>query len=378
MTKTWTDETNLPVTVQLLRNGTAVAGMSAELSESNQWEVVWEDLPLYVDGRPAVYTVREIWIGSPGGSGSASYSPDKDADGYLDYTVVQSNTTDEDGNVVVNLQNTRDNGQVVFTKVNANGAGLPGTEFTVYTDENCTNVAMKEDSTSQAIFVSDANGKVTIGDLADGTYYVKETKAPPGYMLDEENAVYILKMKAHNSVLKTQEGTQVIRITNQELQVTLKFQKLAYGSSDTSQGLPEAELSRYNGTDVETGEIKDGAVPVYSWTSGESAYIPTGKFKAGTYYIFETKSPDGYYLLDKPVSVMIKEDGTVTVTGGNSKLVENVDEYNSWTVIIYNSSGVELPNTGGTGPLPYTLSGCALIMAALMYYIILRRRKEVQ
>ena len=379
VTKTWTDETNLPVTVQLLRNGTTVAGKSAELSESNQWKVVWGDLPLYVDGSPAVYTVREIWIGSPGGSGSASYSPDKDADGYLDYTVVQSNTTDEDGNVVVNLQNTKDNGQVVFTKVNANGAGLPGAEFTVYTDESCSNVAMKEDSTSQAIFVSDVNGKVTIGDLADGTYYVKETKAPSGYMLDEENAVYILEMKAHNSVLKTQEGTQVIRITNQELQVTLKFQKLAYGSSDTSKGLPEAELSLYKETDVENGEkIKDGAIPVYSWTSGESAYIPTGKFKAGTYYIFETKSPDGYYLLDKPVSVMIKEDGTVTVTGGNSKLVENADGYNSWTVIIYNSSGVELPNTGGTGTLPYTLSGCALIMAALMYYIILRRRKEVQ
>jgi len=45
--------------------------------------------------------------------------------------------------------------------------------------------------------------------------------------------------------------------------------------------------------------------------------------------------------------------------------------------MVMNSAGATLPNTGGSGTLPYTLGGIALIMAsALMYGFRMRRRER--
>ncbi len=58
-----------PVTVQLLANGvpsSAVVGgieNRAVLSADNNWQYTWEELPLYLNGQPVTWTVREIAIG---------------------------------------------------------------------------------------------------------------------------------------------------------------------------------------------------------------------------------------------------------------------------------------------------------------------------
>lgn len=74
------------VEVQLIANGMSLAGESTKyiqtLNEANNWTYTWNDLPLFIDGRVAGYTVRELRIGN------VAYDSKADAsDGYRDYEV---------------------------------------------------------------------------------------------------------------------------------------------------------------------------------------------------------------------------------------------------------------------------------------------------
>lgn len=66
---------------------------------------------------------------------------------------------------------------------------LPGAEFGLYTDANCTTAAKALITTNgvasmqNAVATSDANGHITFLGLDEGTYYLKETKAPADYTL---------------------------------------------------------------------------------------------------------------------------------------------------------------------------------------------------
>ena len=75
----------------------------------------------------------------------------------------------------------KSNESVTFTLKKVDGktdAPLPGAEFAVYTDEDCTSPA-----TGVTIEATGENGETTVTLPVNGTYYLKETKAPAGYVL---------------------------------------------------------------------------------------------------------------------------------------------------------------------------------------------------
>ncbi|WP_455190777.1 SpaA isopeptide-forming pilin-related protein [Eubacterium ramulus] len=84
------------------------------------------------------------------------------------------------------IQNT----SLTFTKIDAEtGTGLEGAEFGVYEDEALT--------TSLGTIKSDKNGIVTLSNLSYGeVYYLKETKAPSGYVAG--NTVYKVVVEPQN------------------------------------------------------------------------------------------------------------------------------------------------------------------------------------
>lgn len=74
---------------------------------------------------------------------------------------------------------------------------LNGAEFTLYTDaalETVYGTAYPENEKFNGVVVTDANGQMTMTGLKAGTYYLKETKAPDGYTLND--TVYTIVIDA--------------------------------------------------------------------------------------------------------------------------------------------------------------------------------------
>ena len=73
-----------PVTVTLLYDGAPLGGVNSEytkvLSAENNWTYVWNDLPLFLDGELAAYSLKEIAIGDTLFNSAIQ-------DGYADYDV---------------------------------------------------------------------------------------------------------------------------------------------------------------------------------------------------------------------------------------------------------------------------------------------------
>lgn len=87
---------------------------------------------------------------------------------------------------------------------------------------------------------------------------------------------------------------------------------------------------------------------------------------ADTYYLTETKQPDGYNKLSAPVKIVIKEDGTITI----GDATDTVDE-----VGVENKSGSLLPHTGGMGTTLFYIFGAILVVGSGVVLITKKRMK---
>ena len=103
-----------------------------------------------------------------------------------------------------------------------------------------------------------------------------------------------------------------------------------------------------------------------------------GNLLPGTYYLVETAAPDGYIAPSGHVTVTISENGSVSILQtDNAQQNQNVFvEDGIVTIVVTNSTGKELPHTGGPGTLLYTSGGLLLMAAAMIYLICVRRRER--
>lgn len=101
--------------------------------------------------------------------------------------------------------------------------------------------------------------------------------------------------------------------------------------------------------------IQEGNV-IATGTTDENGVIHFDELDYGEYQLVETKAPNGYNKLTKPIEVVVSEEF-------NEQIIK-VDNYKSgWT----------LPKTGGIGTLLFTLVGLTIMGAALVLYIRYRR-----
>lgn len=210
---------------------------------------------------------------------------------------------------------------------------LSGTEYSIYTDKSCSKSSyfgfIRTDANGFGVYGDglDSKGNHVGSDVANKTYYAKETKAPKGYKLD--TTVYTFK----DSGKKTVDGTVIYSFTckdvptNDPVGVVLQKQDAKTGQATTRLAGAEFTLKFYAGTYKTEAELK-GVSATRSWViktnekgraildkdflvSGDDFYYKDGivTLPLGTVTIQETKAPENYELNPDLYIGQITEEG---------------------------------------------------------------------
>ena len=277
------------------------------------------------------------------------------ADGTVETAAGQTTEGDKIVILAENTKNRRDREYysgltVTKTDENDDTKKLKGAEFTLY-----ANAAL---STAVKTYTTDSNGVVEISagenEIKSAylpaigsttTLYLKETKAPDGYVLDTAAAPYEIEI----SVEKGSESSAPVEgyfETPITYSVKLKEGTTSVSTKDITNQKTSVKVSKVDATNEK--EVKDAHIQVIRKvmrdtdndgiadteveevvTEWDSVVTTDGKGKTVEgletgveYTLRETVAPDGYDLAVSDTKFIIKEDGTLDVTAGVTRSID--------------------------------------------------------
>ena len=184
-------------------------------------------------------------------------------------------------------------GAILITKRDSvTGAPLEGVKFFIQTSTG--------KQVGDGTYTTDANGQISLTDLAPGTFVATETETISGYVLDTT---------ARNIVVKAAE-LRTVDLTNKP-KGTLLIEKL---DSITKEPLAGAEfrITTADGTQLDDNEGLTSSSGLY--TTDENGQIYLTKLSPATYIIAETKAPKNYKLAGSSKTVVVHAADTQKVT----------------------------------------------------------------
>lgn len=156
----------------------------------------------------------------------------------------------------------------------------------------------------------------------------------------------------------------------------IKIDKYVDGSPTTK--LANAKFDLYRtatteetnaGTSVEIPHTTVQGIKLESDLTDNNGSATFEKYQANDtnydYYLVETQAPSGYNILAEAVKVNFT-DADVEATNG------------VYTVEVPNSSGITLPITGGEGIVIFTVIGIALMVGAVILFVIFRKKAKAK
>ena len=267
------------------------------------------------------------------------------------------------------IRNAPVSADISFEKVDAeHGRALANAEFTLYSDEQCTKMVTGEGFQNPEISYPDF-GTVQFNNLPVGTYYFKETKAPPGYEADDTIYKAVIRNgktditpmpKGREEESKQSNGVTVTNVSKMKL--TIKKVDMD-GNLITSS---PAAFEIQEGTDsTKIQQTNNGEITLTNVTEGEQ-------------YIFEVSAPEGYKTLDTHVTLQIA-DGKIECIEDNPDTAHWILQQDgdcAYTLTVKNEPLVSLPSAGGCGYPLALLLGAGLMCGVSGLALWLRHRRN--
>ena len=235
-----------------------------------------------------------------------------------------------------------------------------------------TPTAIEDGCTFEIVFTPDFCNKLKAGDEIVVTYSATLN----------EKAVIAGEGNKNETWLKYGDNSVTTHKTTTTKTYEIPVFKYTEKTVGDKKGLSNAEFTlskNIDGTNpIELVDITNGAIEgkyrvakTGDTTITKVITLATGKFTiqgldADTYYLTETKQPDGYNKLSKAVKIVIDEEGKITVDDGetSTKLVE-----------VENKTGSLLPSTGGMGTTLFYIFGAILVIGSGVVLITKKRMK---
>lgn len=301
--KIWIGPAAESVTVNLLADGTPT-GKTLVLNEENEWRGAFSGLRKYdaKTGAEIVYRVEEVPV--PG------YTSDVTGSADTGFTI--TNTNDAVTSIDVRKEWVGPEAGPVTIELLADGEG-----------------------TRKTVVLSGENS--WSGTFSDLRKYDADTGEPIRYSVTEPEVP-----ERYEVSYSTGENGEFI-VTNTAISGSLTVTKVDE-AGDALAGA-EFELRDTDGNLIGTG------------TSGADGKILFENLDWGHYLLVETKAPEGYRLLTKPIEIEI----------GASQL-------NPERTVANTPTDWELPATGGFGTIPFYMVGVLMMAAAI---IALRKKKRL-
>ncbi len=137
---------------------------------------------------------------------------------------------------------------------------------------------------------------------------------------------------------------------------TYQIDILKYGNGNMNTNpLEGAHFQLYQKN--EQGAIIDDSIDK-DLVSGEDGHVTVDGLKAGTYYLKETKAPEGYVCSNEEIKIVIPEAA---------------NEQNIVHVLFDNTS---IPHTGGMGTTMFTIGGAVIVAAAAILFVVSRKKRQ--
>ena len=314
-----------------------------------------------------------------------------------DWVDVEYNSSSATANLKITIQDEQIRRNVQFIKKDSAGNTLEGAVFELK-DSDSKTVDILQTSGSDGVF---SQNNAT---LPYGTYTLTETTAPNGYALlepitftvndyqsDENNGITVtsgadavdVSCKVSTGVVDgisttTYSYTLTVKDTYAP-EITILKVATGGGTDENPQYLSGAEFdlfaSKLEGNETVIDE--SNKLNREAYVSNDDGAFSLGSLREGVYFLKETKAPDGYKLLAEPIRITVTNN-RVTVNGTSGANPEDVqpNDDGTYTITVSNSTGQELPHTGGSGTTLFTFGGLAILAGCLMAGFSMRRNRE--
>ena len=228
----------------------------------------------------------------------------KAPDGFAIDTTPQTITT-QAGKVVQLTFANAPYGKIIIEKRDSKtNELLPGAEFRVTTAAGCevgqNGVIGDTNLTSNGIFTTGADGKITITNVRPGNYIITEIKAPDGYLIDDPTrTITVTSGDTQTIVFKdTKPGALIIEKRDSVTKEPLAGATFKVTTSDGRFVAQDGGATSTNGL----------------YTTDANGQIHIVDLDPDTYVVTEVTAPDGY-LMDAPSqTVKIEKNDTQTLT----------------------------------------------------------------